>query len=246
MKRKTLFGLAVVLLLGLLGLMAGGASASLTVIGTATYGGSDYKLIYDDGMQITWLDYTNPKATWQTQVDWASGLGSQLTVTLAPGYTTSIDWSTGWRLPETYDSQANLNENLGYEGPDGNGYHNYRYGWNMVNSEMGHLYYEELGNKGYRATDGTYPPDYGLNNTGAFNNLQQAGENWSSEYSWGNTFAWEFHFQTGYQVTNRKTKSFYALAVHPGEVSAVPIPGAVWLLGSGLLGLIGIRRRARS
>jgi len=28
--------------------------------------------------------------------------------------------------------------------------------------------------------------------------------------------------------------------------SAVPIPGAVWLLGSGLLGLIGIRRRVRN
>jgi hypothetical protein len=27
------------------------------------------------------------------------------------------------------------------------------------------------------------------------------------------------------------------------EVNPVPIPAAVWLLGSGLLGLIGIRRR---
>ena len=30
------------------------------------------------------------------------------------------------------------------------------------------------------------------------------------------------------------------------DYSAVPIPGAVWLLGSGLLGLIGIRRRSRA
>jgi len=28
-----------------------------------------------------------------------------------------------------------------------------------------------------------------------------------------------------------------------GETTAVPIPGAVWLLGSGLIGLVGIRRR---
>jgi hypothetical protein len=28
--------------------------------------------------------------------------------------------------------------------------------------------------------------------------------------------------------------------------TATPIPGAVWLLGSGLLGLIGLRRRTRN
>ena len=28
-------------------------------------------------------------------------------------------------------------------------------------------------------------------------------------------------------------------------ITAVPIPGAVWLLGSGLIGLLGIRRRIR-
>jgi len=28
-----------------------------------------------------------------------------------------------------------------------------------------------------------------------------------------------------------------------GVINAVPIPGAVWLLGNGLLGLIGIRGR---
>ena len=27
------------------------------------------------------------------------------------------------------------------------------------------------------------------------------------------------------------------------DISAVPIPGEVWLLGSGLIGLVGIRRR---
>jgi hypothetical protein len=36
----------------------------------------------------------------------------------------------------------------------------------------------------------------------------------------------------------------YALAVRPGEVSAVPVPSAILLLGSGLLGL-GASRRAQ-
>ncbi len=39
--------------------------------------------------------------------------------------------------------------------------------------------------------------------------------------------------------------SVESITGHEGaDVSAVPIPGAIWLLGSGLLGLIGIRRRA--
>jgi hypothetical protein len=31
-------------------------------------------------------------------------------------------------------------------------------------------------------------------------------------------------------------------AITPGLVSAVPVPSAIWLFGSGLLGLIGLKR----
>ena len=30
------------------------------------------------------------------------------------------------------------------------------------------------------------------------------------------------------------------------EVSAIPVPAAVWLFGSGLLGLVGVARRRKS
>jgi hypothetical protein len=33
---------------------------------------------------------------------------------------------------------------------------------------------------------------------------------------------------------------------YQSQLAPVPIPAAVWLLGSGLVGLIGIRRRIRS
>jgi hypothetical protein len=32
-------------------------------------------------------------------------------------------------------------------------------------------------------------------------------------------------------------------AVHDGDIGAVPIPAALWLFGSGLLGLVGMAKR---
>jgi hypothetical protein len=50
---------------------SGVASAALTRIGTATYGGSDYNLIYEEDQGLVWLDYTKGGDTWQGQADWA-------------------------------------------------------------------------------------------------------------------------------------------------------------------------------
>lgn len=68
------------------------AQASLTTVGTATYGGNDYNLIYEDDSingGLVWLDYTPSVAFWWIQKDWAEGVGvgGSLTVNLDPGYT---------------------------------------------------------------------------------------------------------------------------------------------------------------
>lgn len=60
--------------------IAGMAQASLTHIGYAKYdNGTDdrgYKLIYDDDLQLTWLDYTHWMGRWQYQMDWAASLNN--------------------------------------------------------------------------------------------------------------------------------------------------------------------------
>ena len=37
----------------------------------------------------------------------------------------------------------------------------------------------------------------------------------------------------------------YAWVVQSGDVGAVPVPAAVWLFGSGLIGMIGLMRKKR-
>ena len=223
MKKKLIKLTVVMALLG----MIGTAQATLTVIGTATYGGTDYKLIYDDddtgygGGGLVWLDYSNLYTTWQAQAAWADGLGPNLTVTLNPDYTTNIDWTTGWRLPDTVDGSWVY----GYEGdPDNDGIYGYTYGFNLANSEMGHLYYTELGNKGQRNTDGTYNNYPFPQNTGDFDNLK-GSYYWScTEYANNTTLAWYFLLMaSSYQDVGTKAKLSYGLAVHSGLVSAVPV-----------------------
>lgn len=238
-----LFTLAVLLV------FSGVANASLITIGTVNYLGSDYNLIYEDDQGLVWLDYTRNLFNWQNHGIWAQYLGINLTVRLDPGFMTTIDWSTGWRLPNTDESKANPYGDWGYKGPDQSGYHDYRNGFNMINSEMGYLYYVSLGNLGQYATDGTIrkPDEHGLQNTSPFNNLRASWYRSGTEYSPNPHSTWKFDFSDGDQYDGGKDVNYYALAVRPGEVSVVPIPEptTILLLGSGLLGLVGFRRNKR-
>ncbi len=249
MKKVTVYLFLVVVLL----FIAGTANAALTTIGTATYNGGDFNLIYEDDSidgGLVWLDYSRGGNEWQNQVNWASGLNTVGVLTYNLNSGVSVTWGGDFRLPTTDESQCNLTPEVGaevgYEGPDENGYHDYREGSNMVNSEMGHLYYESLGNLGAVATDGTNPqPNYGLINTGDFNNLMHdfywSGTNCSPFPDGG----WYFNFRYGAQGILTRNNDFCALAVRSAQVSVVPIPSAIWLLGSGLIGLVGFRRKIR-
>jgi hypothetical protein len=204
---------------------------------------------YDTVLGITWAADANINGvdTWNNQVAWAAGL--------------TLGGVSGWRLPtvspidgSTFDTNRSNNATTDWgwaptttDGTDG--------GWRDISntpvSEMGHMYYVTLGNLGLCAPDDAdpsgcvRPPGWGLTNTGPFRDVQSRAEYWSgTELSFFN--AWDFEFELGLQANDFEDDDFYAWAVRSGDVPAVvPVPAAVWLFGSGLIGLISIARRKK-
>ncbi len=242
MKKLFLFTMMVLLML------SGVAQATLTTIGTATFVGSEdsynYNLIWDDdnnGKSLVWLDFTMERMIWEWQMSVASSVDTLFSVTWNAGV--SVTWTDpSWRLPKTVDGVYKR----GYEGPDENGNYDYTGGYNLSNSELGHLYYEELENLAYQDTGGNfYQPGWGLQNTGVFKNLWSVWYWSSTEYGEDSSEAWNFNMTTGYQKNDVKEYGGYGLFVRSGEVSLVPVPGAIILLSAGLLWVVGIGRKSR-
>jgi len=228
--RKLLLFL-ILLLIGMLG------------VSNATLWDRGGGLVYDDVLEITWLQDANHSAadvcipgdscpdglmTWYSANAWASGLEYYDSVR-------GVIWDD-WRLPSAYNQDGS--------GPDS--------GWNISSSEMGHMYYNNLGGTcGGTCGGGGFPGATftdGYGNTVSFQDLQQNGY-WASpkfdheEYM--ATYAWYFYFTTGYQHYGTPGATLYAWAVRDGDVGAAPIPSALWLLGSGLIGIVGIRRKIK-
>ncbi len=175
-------------------------------------------LIYDTDLDITWYDYTNSANTWAEQVAWADNLILDFGGTVLQN----------WRLPATIDGPYVR----GYDGTTTGGY-------SITSSEMGHLYYTELGNLAWYDTEGNGPqPGWGLNNTGDFQNLQQAGYWTGTEYTDDTLKAWRFSLYSGNQNINLdKTGNGYAIAAMDGMATAAPEPISVILFGAGSIPL---------
>jgi hypothetical protein len=182
-------------------------------------------LIYDTVLDITW---SQPEAlrTWDEANTWAAGL----TLGFQGGAA-----ATEWRLP--YISVA------AGAGPFTGSPVDCSTATEVAcrDNELGYMFYQNFG--------GTFnqpiPPNGDPDVLALFPTLQ------SSHYWSGTEFdsnvAWVFNFNDGFwNAVGGKDGNLYSWAVHAGNVSAIPVPAAVWLFGSGLLGLIGISRRKKA
>jgi len=190
---------------------------------------------YDDVANLTWLADANAAGTamaWADANNWAASL--------------TVGGVGGWRLADTVDV-----------GNDGGTYTNFYQGvdtgFNITaHSELSNMFYNVLGNGSKYNTDGTetgcVAPNFCLSNRGPFSNLQ-SDYYWSAtanEYAMDADYAWGFGMNDGGQGSVYTTTRLYAWAVQSGDVSAVPVPAAVWLFASGLITLIGFSRRQKT
>ena len=114
------------------------------------------------------------------------------------------------------------------------------FGYNVTSSQMGDLFYNQLGVSAGSSIATSTNPNYNL-----FTNLQ-IYVYWSgSEYAPFPGGAWDFNTYNGDQgsIIYYKDHLLLAWAVRPGDVAAVPVPGAFWLFGSAMVGLMGLKRR---
>ena len=164
--------------------------------------------VYDTVQNVTWLANANLAATrnfgvsginpdgsmsWDTAQQWIAAMN-------AAHYLGSNQWSLpATALPDPNCSQRPVTASFGY---------------GCTGSQMGSLYYNELGGVKGSTIQLTHNPSYGL-----FNNFQPYLY-WSSTL-WTKVpnSAFSFSFGNGFQGTNVFANDMYAIAVTPGKVS---------------------------
>jgi hypothetical protein len=159
---------------------------------------------YDPSLHLTWLRQTTP---------------------LLLSWSQATDWAnqswfglTGWRLPSA-------------ENRDGTGV---CVGFQCQQSEMGHLWYVELGNNGL------------MTNRGDFQGLVPYGY-WTATPNPNERDAvWYFNTFNGTQFDGSRYDVMHAFAVRDGDVSAVPEDSTRVLAAVGLVGIITAAKRRRT
>ena len=212
-------------------------------------------MLYDTVLNVTWLQDANYAKTSGYDDD---GL---MSLTEAKNWTENLAFggATNWRLA----SNSPINgvdfvfSDDSYSGGADQGY-------NVVSphSELSYMFYVNLGLHGSYNTDGTPRSDNGVFGNGNLFELDAGGnvvggadvgmvKNLQNREYWLNTnegpaFNWIFTPYYGWQGVYSNENQLYAWAVHDGDVAAVPLPGAAWLFGAGLVGVLARGKRRQN
>jgi len=175
---------------------------------------------YDTESDLTWLADANYAMTSGYDTDglmnWAGASTWAANLNIAG--------VAGWRLPDTLQPDPSCSNQ------DING---------STGSEMGDLFYNVLGGVAHISISATHNANYDL-----FSNIQSSVY-WTSTESvyHSSNYYYAFISSDNHQGIGYSPHAHHAWAVYDGDIGAVPVPGAVWLFGSGLIGLIGFARR---
>ena len=214
----------------------------LTLSANAAFFDRGDGMIYDNVLNITWLQDANYAATQYTETNGLKGVdGGRMTWVAAKAWADGLIYGgfNDWRLPSVGNTPTT--------------------GYNVTTGELGYMYYTNQNNLGF------YDPNvaccviqegYGFHNinfidevsssTMSFLNVQAGayGVYWYNE-RYDDDLVWAFYTGYGDQKEFHEHYTRYSWAVRSGDVHPVPVPAAVWLLGMALLSLAGVKRRHR-
>lgn len=227
----------VVFLLAITGLLVA-ASAQASLISRL-----DGQAVYDTDLNVTWLSNANLTSTNSFGIPAVISSSGALTWTAAKDWVAAMNTANylgynDWRLPTSLRSDPTCGAVFGTQA----------FGYGCTGSEMGHLFYTELGGVAGQSITTTHNANYALfTNIGAYPNYWSGTADVSVTEAGYLYSPYNFSFGTGYQYSgvSSTTSAMLAWAVRTGDVAAVPIPAMTIPFMLSLAGLAGVSSRNR-